>query len=802
MDALVSDDPLDSSFFRLGFGSGSAGRRTPAPPPGLGMSPTVTSRQPAVAVPAVPLSPARIQTPAGSKSHTLAGVVGAATPEQTPGKKAPGTDAKKNIKAFAVESGLAKDIATGSPALKSKKVLQEEDFPALDASRGVSRTATPVLSVAATPKASPVVRKSRVDSPAPTAAPESDRTGSVPAGKKPAVVTLNTAAATKSSAQAKSSSNTPVVSAIEKADSAAFPALPTPSAASAANVASPSVKAAPKTLRVVNTPKAENPPALAGSHIINKPVSSISRPATPGSHDVSDSASVVSTAVSASRTSSPPPTRIGSAPVRVTTKSQQRKARKDMTKEQSAALAEAKSPEPEEHAPIFGRQKKKKKEKPSSAKATEKRAPKKVEIAETGKVEDASASSSTEELSGQAKKTGKGAKETKVARSPSPVLDQNKTVATPEPSSPHETTSIGMPDPAEEQTQDPAENPKTMPDVVFQDLVRNRITAGPEHLALFKTLGDSSARGERNTAAAETTSPPPSTKNIVTEQDHATLLAGQPLHKIVDGHRILITPNGDCLRNLTEVEEETYLFYQKRVALAADRPDTFVAPRHQPRAGGFSLVKGRAVPNGPPSFFPPHPSASQRLFSDDPVNKLQREEAISYINQFVLPRLNLGTANLGFPGSWKSNAAAGSAAAAGNKDASGAPTHRDVAAASLNSLAPWIYGHDAAAGAGIYSAESGGSGLKDIPEDETPFGGLEAPQHPHDGISQGQGHGQVPNQQAPGGKLPPLNGISLMSVEDAESALQLARKETEKLEKGLNQVIKRNRRLLLAPGGR
>ena len=88
--------------------------------------------------------------------------------------------------------------------------------------------------------------------------------------------------------------------------------------------------------------------------------------------------------------------------------------------------------------------------------------------------------------------------------------------------------------------------------------------------------------------------------------------------------------------------------------------------------------------------------------------------------------------------------------------------------------------------------------MKDIPEDETPFGGLEAPGHGHDGSAQ---HQSQHAHHHPASKMPPLNGISLMSVEDAETALQLARKETEKLEKGLNQVIKR-KPSAAAPGRR
>jgi len=39
-----------------------------------------------------------------------------------------------------------------------------------------------------------------------------------------------------------------------------------------------------------------------------------------------------------------------------------------------------------------------------------------------------------------------------------------------------------------------------------------------------------------------------------------------------------------------------------------------------------------------------------------------------------------------------------------------------------------------------------------------------------------------------------------MSLEDAEQALSAARKETEKLEKSLNQLMRKNRRLLVSHG--
>lgn len=489
--------------------------------------------------------------------------------------------------------------------------------------------------------------------------------------------------------------------------------------------------------------------------------------------------------------------------MRTTTKSQQRKQRKEAHKEQSAVVAEAtKHAEPEEQAPIIGRKKKQKKEKPVNAstaaakKAAERAAPppeppKKEEPPAPKPFVERTVVEDLPPLKGKAAKNA--AKNARAAEE----KGKSKEGATAAPPTPPTLNAV----PVAEESQDIAENPKSLPDVVFQDLVNAGKALPGDHLSLLKTFPEQNTRPDRSMVAAQGNNPPLSTttKGIVNDADHAVLLAGQPVRKVVEGQRVLITPNGDCLRNLTKEEEDKYLDLQKAVAEASDRPDSFVAPRHQARPGGFSLIKGRAVPNGPPSYFPPSPNA-QKMFCDDPVNKIQREEAISYINQYVLPRLNLGNTNL-FPGSWKS--------APGAKDVLSA---RETAAASLNSLAPYIYGHDAAAGAGIYSAESGGSG-KDIPEDETPFGGLDSPQHVNDtavsasasaasAAAAAAAAAQAHAQHSVHPRLPgtPLNSMTLMSVEDAEAALSLARKETEKLEKNLNQAIKRNRRLLL--GGR
>uniref|UniRef100_A0A8H7NMU3 Uncharacterized protein n=1 Tax=Bionectria ochroleuca TaxID=29856 RepID=A0A8H7NMU3_BIOOC len=111
----------------------------------------------------------------------------------------------------------------------------------------------------------------------------------------------------------------------------------------------------------------EVPTVASPISAVSRALSLTHRPGTPGSEMVSDTASIVSASVSASRAGSPPPSRVGAAAVRTTTKSQQRKQRKDALKQDTKAIAEAPKPELEEHAPVLGRKKKQKKEKARKA---------------------------------------------------------------------------------------------------------------------------------------------------------------------------------------------------------------------------------------------------------------------------------------------------------------------------------------------------------------------------------------------------------------------------------------------------
>lgn len=135
--------------------------------------------------------------------------------------------------------------------------------------------------------------------------------------------------------------------------------------------------AQPRTLKVVPIARAENvskvasaSPTTADTPVVNKASSrrpslaSIHPPGTPISEKISDNASLTSTSIS--RANSPPPSKVGTAPVRHVSKSQQKKERQARAKQaEDVAKSEATivlpvTEEPE-IAPIIGRKKKTKK---------------------------------------------------------------------------------------------------------------------------------------------------------------------------------------------------------------------------------------------------------------------------------------------------------------------------------------------------------------------------------------------------------------------------------------------------------
>ncbi|KAK3071143.1 hypothetical protein LTR53_009186 [Teratosphaeriaceae sp. CCFEE 6253] len=147
------------------------------------------------------------------------------------------------------------------------------------------------------------------------------------------------------------------------------------------SVASPLTKSAPRTLRVVQTPKAETPPPpsfptpglpTTGKLPSRQPsVASINPPGTPSSEQISISDNISIASTSHSRASSPPPggamSKIGTAPIREKTKSQLKKERQERSKTLDDAKTEGTvvapiAEEPAQEA-IVSRKKKSRREK-------------------------------------------------------------------------------------------------------------------------------------------------------------------------------------------------------------------------------------------------------------------------------------------------------------------------------------------------------------------------------------------------------------------------------------------------------
>ncbi|KAK6444950.1 hypothetical protein ACSS6W_001184 [Trichoderma asperelloides] len=659
-------------------------------------------------------------------------------------------------KANAAKDSLPAAMLGSWPAPTKGPILEDKDFPALGAPKANEASganASSISAKAATLKAIPGAKKHDENFPESPQQNQRDGVNTEEFQPMKGSQTKFLAQTTQSSGPTSFQPREEAERSDELAEVSRFPPLPTPSAAGSATVTAS--RGMPKTLRVVPSSikteirSASPSPAPIPSVVsaTGKPGNS-HRPGTPASEMISDTASITSVSVSISRAGSPPLGKIGTAPVRGTTKSQQRKQRKDVLKQETKILAEAPKAEAAEHAPVIGRKKKQKKEKPPRETNTSTSAATPIEPPR-------------EEIVPQSKGNGKqitddnhrGVKKLEGTRYSHGGVSNNGSSEKEVQDTPTALPTSSIPE-TSESADKALERPQSSPASVFADIKESLWTAAIDKLQLLKPVSSNSSRPENN--ALNPSGKKDDCKECscrcgeMQDADLAALRAGRPVRKQfhTDGSRMLITPHGDCIRGLTPEEEDTFLALQTAIAATAENPAAFVAPRHQPSSGAFSLIKGRAVPNGRPNIFP----STVQPQSQDPIGKLQREDALSYINQYVLPRLSLGATSMGFP--------------------KGASSTRD--SASLNSLAPYFYGPDAAAGVGIYSTPESARAIQDFA----------APGMSLDEISKGAAASSIGN-------------MPLMSVEDAEAALIAAKRETEKLEKGLNLVIKRNRRLLL-----
>jgi CCR4-NOT transcription complex subunit 4 len=759
VDALVADSSQDDFIVAAmpDIYDRVSRTSTPSIPPGLSLlhaHPQVDTTEGVVAKPVsrilpttAPFQPARTSSFIPRATTPLAKAVN--VPSQTihdaPGESSTAQN-KQDVKNLATSSGLSKAIA--SQATQSS--LKSEDFPALES--GKVKSNTPMLGTKKSVVKAGITPKSKKSD-----VPSGSSQPTLKAVEKRAVLDVLVPSDVPSSKV----SGSPATGK-GTVPSSAFPPLPT-STPSVASVLSPLLRKAPTTLRLTATPKTETP--MAGSATPSSvtsmfpptfpptrqpslaSVSRMDRPGTPTSEMLSDNASI--TSASMSRASSPPPSNlIGSAPVRMTTKSMQKKQRKEVQRERERAELEATAPKPEkeaEIAPILGRKKKVKKDRTihsaaggSTPVASRPPSPGPSEQTERPKVNDESTEQSVQAEDKNISTDSELSTRNAVRTQDSKAKGKAKLLRQP---SPEPTPAVS------ELDEDAMTKPAPTPASILKELVNEGAVDGINELAIFRPPPSTFRLPE------PVTDPSINQKLTITLEDRTKLLAGQPVHKAIDGAgRIMLTPNGDCVRNLTEEEENKYLDLQARLAEQSGA-SSFVSSRHS-TSNGFTMVESRAVANGPPSWIPPSMGAPTPM---DPVAKINRDEALAYINQYVLPSLS--------------------------------NSMQEQALNNNNTLDPDVMRTSGASATWPWVTDA----TAHLENNEGAYGPTNREGMIATGIESMTAHFAISGDMT---RNTPST-VSLLSLTESETAMQHARKDAEALEKRLNALIKKNRRLVL-----
>jgi CCR4-NOT transcription complex subunit 4 len=581
---------------------------------------------------------------------------------------------------------------------------------------------------------------------------------------------------------------------------------------------------APRTLRVVPTPKTEVPPPLSATSAPSMPqistvdklrsrqasIASVNLPGTPISEIISDTASVTSTSMS--RASSPPPVggKVGTAPVRKKTKSQARKDRQERKKQldEETVGDENKSDVEIVQDPIVGRMKKTKKPatipKPAAA-ATKSQpvAPKPVTVEED--------------------------------RSDVPA-----TATKPVPSA--KTSATATPDP--EQIPEPRDKREHNAQTILADLQKTGELLAST-LEFFKPLSSSLTNASRTTPTTAV-SGPPDLKIHFSEADLEAIAKKKPVR--LNGHdgrpdsRTLITPNGKFFWGLSEELEEKALQLEKQIeelrgharfhprkqtshphmhsAAQSQSKDVLPAIATALKEAGKKLgnnntqqmpkLDSQSILNEPGRFaVPPLVQPQETQQPPPPPQPQTPADAGAYLNQFVLPKTDNPPPNQprpemaavgGAPGAGTANisvnvgkfAKAAKAVVEGGAVGSTEIDGMGMMAADLLG-GVFVQGLEALVGAGLGFESSQEFGL-DANGNITlgrGGGGLDV-QGLMNAIESTSGFGNSDGSRYGRG--------SVMSMEEAERAMHAARKEHDVLEKKLAAIMKKNKKMVGGTG--
>ena len=752
------------------------------------------------AIPVVPLTPIRASTPARVKKGrqaeetTPAPTSSAAKPQpRTPTKGiSPSTAVKTPTTGDATKKG--KDDAPISkkaqPKENEKKAAPE--VPIKEASKAKTNKKHPETSPQKRTK-----REPKDAAPVPPVTPASSKRQ--PPGK------LDIEAATQAAEIEQSSAATSQQNDSQAKTTRALPgtsATSVPASPATAATGSPIKRTmAPRTLRVVPTPKTEVPPPLPTTPVPSLPpistvdklrsrqasIASVNPPGTPMSEMTFDTASVTSASIS--RASSPPPIggKVGTAPVRNKTKSQAKKDRQERKRqiEEELAIEENKSDVEVVQAPIVGRKKKTKK--PATT-------PKAVSVVNKSQPASPKPVKVEDEHSGPPMVAPKPVQTTKASTPATPDRD-----STPESKEKREHTAQS----------------------IMADLQKTGELLAST-LEFFKPLSSSLTSASRSAPASDL-SGPPDLKLHFSEADLEALAKKKPIR--INGYddkpdsRTLITPNGKFLWGLSEELEEKALQLEKQIEEL--RGHARFHPRNQTsHPATFSTSTQTQNKDVLPAIATALKEAGKKLgdntqqmpqmnmesVSDEPAREVQHPppavqpqtpaDAGAYLNQFVLPKTDnpppnqprpemaavggapgAGTANISVNGFAKAAKAVVEGGAVGSTEIDGMGL---MAADLLGGV--FVQGLEALVGSGVMGFQTSQEFALD----------------PNGTISLGRGGGglDVQGLMMEGfGNRGRYGRGSVMSLEEAERAMHAAKKEHDVLEKKLAALMKKNKKL-------
>ena len=360
---------------------------------------------------------------------------------------------------------------------------------------------------------------------------------------------------------------------------------------------SPSVPSAPQSASIAAAS------AIMSRQLSQQPsLGSMTFPVTPTSDAVSDVISYTSTSLS--RANSPPPPKVGSAPVREKTKSKQKKERKENAKkeEQDRIGLENLPSVDETHAPIIGRKKKKTKpaasaeaiatpsvSKPSTPEPKAKPAKRLVELPEKKKHSEPAITLTEKEENAR---------------------DAEKINQAPRGAAPPREREDGL-------------------GIAILELIAGMELGQKSLLAPFHSFP------QRQPLTAVEMEDYEATRRIHLSPEAEAALLNREMIRFIGPHgsdisRVLITPRGTLLRCLSKEEEDRYVELESRLDQAED--DAWTPPEHLVE-GGVDTLHGRIRQRRPLGSY--ELGAEFDNGQSAPLAHARTEDAFAYFNQFV-----------------------------------------------------------------------------------------------------------------------------------------------------------------------